>query len=189
MKEKHRIFIAINFPHEIKKILAKYQEKWPELPAKWTKADNLHVTLAFLGNIDDIEIGEVCLALKEVAKKHNPFELNLNKIEYGPVDKIPPRMLWATGEKSKELSVLKNDISESIAKVVPYSQDHKHFSLHVTLARISSFQWKFINPEERPEIPEEINLPFSVESIEVMESKLRKEGPQYEIIESFILNE
>jgi 2'-5' RNA ligase len=41
-----------------------------------------------------------------------------------------------------------------------------------------------IEPEERPEINESIDLAFTVESIEVMESVLKRGGPQYSIIES-----
>ena len=45
MQKRHRIFIAINLPQDIKKELAGYHKKWLELPAKWTALDNLHITL------------------------------------------------------------------------------------------------------------------------------------------------
>ena len=79
MEKRHRVFIAINLPEEVKKELAKFCDKWPELPAKWTEKDNLHITLEFLGDLTDVEIGEVCLVVKEVAKKHNSFSINLNR--------------------------------------------------------------------------------------------------------------
>jgi len=55
------------------------------------------------------------------------------------------------------------------------------FAPHITLCRINAWQWKQIEPEERPEINENIDLLFTVESIEVMESELKKGGPQYTI--------
>ena len=84
MEKRHRIFIAINLPEDIKKELFSYSEKWQEFPAKWTAKDNLHITLEFLGALTDEEIGEVCAIVKEVAERHNCFSLNINNICYGP---------------------------------------------------------------------------------------------------------
>ena len=87
MEKRHRVFIAINLPEEVKRGLARFYDKWPELPAKWISKDNLHITLEFLGNLTDVEIGDVCQIVKEVAKRHNSFSINLNKILYGPPKK------------------------------------------------------------------------------------------------------
>jgi len=45
--KRRRVFIAINLPGNIRKKLAEYQKKWPELPIRWTKQDNIHITLVF----------------------------------------------------------------------------------------------------------------------------------------------
>lgn len=189
MQKRHRVFIAINLPEDIKRELAKYQEKWPELPAKWTAKDNLHITLEFLGDLTDIEIAEVCKAAREVAKRHNSFSINLNKIIYGPPKKMPPRMVWAEGEKSEELSDLKNDLQECLLEKISFRPENRGFSPHITLARISEWQFRRIEPEERPEVNENINLIFTAESIEVMESELKRGGPVYTILESHSLKQ
>ncbi|MBI2450685.1 MAG: hypothetical protein HYV47_04100 [Candidatus Nealsonbacteria bacterium] len=162
---RHRIFIAINLPEDIRKELAGYQLKWPELPCRWTRPENLHITLEFLGYITDDEILTILQNTKELALKHESFTINLNKICYGPPDKMPPRMIWAVGRKNEEFN----------------------FIPHITLARIKTWAWKQIEPEERPEVNEEINLSFDVNSIELMESELKRGGPQYTILESFLL--
>lgn len=180
---KHRVFIAINLPEKIRERLASYQDKWPELPAKWTKKDNLHITLEFLGYVSDEEILEICETAKETASKHESFEVKLTKICYGPMGKMPysetssltgrlargenrpPRMIWAIGEEIKGFDIFP----------------------HITLARIRTWQWKQIEPEERPEIEEDINLSFEVNSLEVMESQLKRGGPSYAILESYPL--
>ncbi|HUS49948.1 MAG TPA: 2'-5' RNA ligase family protein, partial [Candidatus Paceibacterota bacterium] len=84
MKQRQRVFIAINLPEDIKKKLTDYQEKWPELPIRWTKKDNIHITLFFLGYLNNEEIVEVCKMTKEVASRRSSFFVNLNKICYGP---------------------------------------------------------------------------------------------------------
>ena len=184
---RHRIFIAINLPEDIKKRLSDYQKKWITLPVRWTKKDNLHITLVFLGYLNDEELLEVIKISQEVASKNLVFSINLNKILYGPPQKFPPRMIWAEGEESQELAELQKDLENSLyssplkgvkeGEIRPYSP-------HITLARIKTWEFKQVEPEEREGVNEEISLSFPVESIEVMESSLKKGGPEYIILES-----
>jgi len=211
MQKRHRIFIAINLPEEIKRELYKIQERLAEKftphqsegfglgPVKWTKKDQLHITLEFLGDLTDQELAEVCKIAKEVGERHKPFSVELNKISYAGVRPgsdlgQTPRMIWAGGEKSDELNELKQDLQNYLfEEATPSALDVKSlagrrtspdFFPHITLARIKEWEFKKIEPEERPEISEEINLPFTVESIEVMESELKRAGPVYTILES-----
>jgi len=183
---KHRIFIAINLPEDIKKKLVEYQEKWPELPIRWTKKENLHITLIFLGYLSDEELVEVCNIAKEVALRNSSFSVNLKKIIYAPPKKMPPRMVWVEGEKSKEFTQLRDDLEKSLfaSDKVHFSPEERAFSPHITLGRIRSWEFRQIEPEERPEVTEEINLNFEVNSIEVMESQLKRGGAEYTILES-----
>ena len=171
--KRHRIFIAINLPEDIKRKLADFRKNWPELPIRWTKPNNLHITLDFLGYLADEELAEICKIAKEVASKNSPFFVKLNKICYGPIDKKPPRMIWVVGEKSQEFSALRNDLDRSLSV-----SEKREFSPHITLGRINQWEWKRIEPEERPEVNEDISLNFSVDSIEVMESVLKRTGPE-----------
>ena len=181
---RHRIFIAINLPEDVKKRLADFQSQWPELPARWTKPENLHITLAFLGYLTDEELVEILRITKEVAQRHQPFSINLNKICYGP-PKMPPRMIWVEGEKSKDLANLQLDLEKSLTSSgkIKFEPEERSFTSHITLGRIRQWEFRQIEPEERPAVEEEISLSFDVSSIEVMESFLKRAGPEYEILE------
>jgi len=185
---KHRIFIAINLPEDIKKQFVSYQGKWPELPIRWTRRENLHITLFFLGFVSDEELLEVCKITKETALKNQSFSINLNRICYGPPKK-PPRMVWIEGKKSKEFTFLRNNLEKSLmgSEKVHFSSEDRAFSPHITLGRIRTWEWKEIEPEEKSEVNEEINLGFEVNSIEVMESQLKKGGAEYIVLESCLL--
>jgi len=176
---RRRIFIAINLPEGIKQKLFDYQLKWPELPCRWTKKENLHITLEFLGYLTDEELVELCQKTEKIAAEKKSFSINLNKICYGPPKKSPPRsmsssnssprlpdkaprMVWVIGEKIKEFNL----------------------TPHITLGRIKTWEFRRMEPEERPEINEDINLNFEVNSIEIMESQLKRNGPDYTILES-----
>ncbi len=188
---QHRIFIAINFPENIKKKLSDYENKWLELPCRWTRKENLHITLAFLGYLPDEELVKICNITREIALKHEPFFINLNKIIYGPPKKSPPRMIWVEGEESEELGKLQKALenslltTEALAKAdQTISTEARPYAPHVTLGRIKEWEFRRIEPEERPEVNEEISLNFEVNSIEVMESDLKRGGPEYSILES-----
>ncbi|MCX6719513.1 MAG: RNA 2',3'-cyclic phosphodiesterase [Candidatus Staskawiczbacteria bacterium] len=192
MEKRHRIFIAINLPAEIKKQLAGFYDRWPELPAKWTPRDNLHITLEFMGDLTDVEIGDVCEIVKEVSKRHKTFDINLNKVQYSPVKKnlAAPKMVWVSGEKSEELAELKKELQEYLLEKINYRpEEGRAFTPHINLARISEWEFKRFDLEERPEINEDLDLFFTVESIEVMESELKRGGPQYTILESHNLGQ
>jgi len=177
-----RIFIAINLPENIKKEISNYQLKWLELPIRWVKKENLHITLSFLGYLTDEELLEVLKISEETALKHKSFIINLNRIIYGP-PKQPPRMVWVEGEKSEELGKMQKDLESSLSGQGTH-EESRAYAPHITLARINQWEFRKIEPEERPEINEEINLSFEVNSIDVMESRLKKGGPEYSILES-----
>ncbi|PIP23108.1 MAG: RNA 2',3'-cyclic phosphodiesterase [Candidatus Nealsonbacteria bacterium CG_4_8_14_3_um_filter_39_7] len=180
---KKRTFVAINLPEKIREKLVSEQKEVGDLfPqssdfVRWAKKDNLHITLSFIGSINDEEILEICEKIREITKKQEPFSISLNKIIYGPPGKNP-RMIWAMGEKSPELAFLRNELEKSSSKPI---------SPHITLGRIKAWQFDKIELEERPEISKEIFLDFEVSSLELMESELKKTGPEYTVLESFEL--
>ena len=94
---KRRLFIAINLPENIRNKLIKYQEKWVNLDSiKWTKKNNLHVSLLFIGYVDDDEMYEICELVKQAVKKHESFNISFQRIVLGPVNRTP-RMFWLVG--------------------------------------------------------------------------------------------
>lgn len=189
---RRRIFIAINLPEEIKKQLIDYQNKWLDLPCRWTKKENLHITLFFLGYLTDQELVEVLKIAKEVTQRIQPFSIDLIKICYGPPhQKKPPRMVWAMGENSEELGKLRKDLEtfllSSVALAKEDINEKRGYTSHITLGRIKQWEFKRIDPKERPVVDVDISLSFEVNSIEVMESQLKPRGSEYTILESLPL--
>ncbi len=188
---QRRIFIAINLSENAKKELQKYQREWVDLPVRLTKKDNLHFTILFIGYVNDERMVEVCRNIREIAKKHQPFELNFNKICFGPPGKSP-RLIWLEGEKSEELVSLKRDIEKIM--IVKENDEHvladierelKIFIPHITLARIRQIEWKKIAAS--PLINKKVSIIVQVSGFEVMESELKKGGVEYTILESTAL--
>jgi 2'-5' RNA ligase len=181
---QRRVFIAINLPDSVKNNLSAQQLKWEELPCRWTKKESLHITLAFLGYLNDEELVELCRITKEVVSRHEPFFVSLKKIIYGPPNH-PLRMVWVQGEESKQLASLKKDLLNSLP--IEKEKESRHFAPHITLGRLKQWEFKAIETQERPKIDEDISLNFEVKSIDIMESELKRGGSEYAIIESYPL--
>lgn len=184
---KRRLFIAINLSENVKKKLIEYRQKWYNLDSKlirWVNKFNLHVTLVFIGYVSDDEMYNICNIVKETAKKHEPFFIKMERIILGPLD-AAPRMFWAEGEKSEELAKLQTDLENAIAGKDYMKKEIRPYKPHIALARFRSPLLK--------SLPKEINEPLKfeipVETIEVMESGLKKTGAKYSILESVNLGE
>jgi len=215
MKTRKRIFVAVNLPDKIKEKLIGYQSQWNEIPANWTKKENLHITLSFLGYLADEDLPDVLVATEKVAAKAESFSVVLDKICYGPKDKKPPRprtkqekedlqqdyghgnrygvgarMIWAVGENPK-LGKLQRELERSLLfsgnEKTVNTDENRTYTAHITLARIRQWEFRRIDPEAIPIIDNDISLSFSVNSIEIMESILKKGGPQYIALESYPL--
>jgi 2'-5' RNA ligase len=177
--KKRRVFIAINFPAQIKKKLLEFQREWADLPVRWTKEANLHITLVFVGYVNDEEMLEICQLTRQITKRHQPFEIKLKRICLGPPDRENPA-----------LTQLKNNLEEGLFDSSKSGYNHREnrpFQIHITLARIRQEEWREL--PSKPKIDEEISLVFPVASAEVMESYLSSRGPDYTVLESVELGE
>lgn len=182
-----RVFLALNLPKAIKEELLVFQKKWPRLPIRWVKPENLHLTLLFLGYLDQRQLADVFQKTEEISDSFSPFEISLTKIIYGPPGQKIPRMVWVNLEKTPELLKLQKTLKEEIFSLpsFQYKQKEKRpFCPHITLGRIKVWQFRQLEPEQRPAIEEEISLSFQVSSLEIMESHLKRTGAEYSILKS-----
>jgi 2'-5' RNA ligase len=189
-KMRRRIFIAINLPEEIKEEFERFKKRFSGLPAKWVKKENLHLTLAFLGYVKEENLSKIIETTKNVASKQAPFSLKIIKISYGPPKIFPPKMVWAIGEESENLKKLQENLKNALLKMkIPQlEEEERGFIPHITLSRIRKWEFKQMEPEERPEIDEDLNFSFEVKSIEIMESHLKRGGAEYTVLESVPLS-
>jgi len=206
--KRHRIFIAINPPQDIQQELFAVTNEWRELPIRWTKPENIHITLHFMGNVDDDTLAHIAEVLPLAAEGIEQFEIVLSRIGIGP-EKGKKRMVWADGEAPKELAQLQQQVQEAVEnrshvlENVGMSDDNgersfvvvdpersrgsrlspgKPFRFHVTLGRMIPFKWNRLQPV--PHIARDINTTFPVSSVELMESELGPGGPMYTILSS-----
>src|ERR1700720_641044 len=99
--EPVRAFVALNFPdrlrHELWDALAPLRERREKVPVKWVRPENIHLSLKFLGDVDDAREPELREALKRPAGGRNePRPLTLQITGFGVFpDYHRPHVLWA----------------------------------------------------------------------------------------------
>jgi RNA 2',3'-cyclic 3'-phosphodiesterase len=195
---KKRIFISIGLPDKIKNKIAELQEEIDRSfsyscgssPIKWTKKDNLHITLFFVGYLEINDLIGVFDIVGKVADEFNTFDLKLENISFAPKGKFPPKMVWVNAEKSEYLGKLQKQLETALLSnpnIILENEEgsNKNFSAHITTGRIVQWQFTRMEPEEIPDIEKDFSVGFKINSIEVMESELKKGGAQYTILKSF----
>jgi len=189
----HRLFIAISIPADIQRRLLAAIDEWHDLPIRWTKQKNIHITLLFIGSVGDEELSRIVSVLPLATQGIQLFDIEFSHIGVGPSEKNP-RMVWAEGTTSSGLVKLQKQIEDVIFEDKGYVNDddvrgesfnttkNKSFRLHVTLGRMIPFRWKNLAPKIH--IAKSISTSFPVASIELMESELGPGGPVYTILSS-----
>lgn len=134
-----RTFIAIELSEEIREVLAQIQShlKYAGADVKWVEKDNIHLTLKFLGEIDEKKCEKVKAALEKIAKEFKPFEISLKDI--GAFPKIEfPRVIWIGLDKgAKESTELAAKIDETLSKI-GFDKETRPFAAHITIGRVRS---------------------------------------------------
>lgn len=182
--QSHRVFVAINFPDKIKEKMWLEANKFSDLPLRITKQENVHLTLVFIGYVDNDELIEIINTLPDIASRHNPFELKLDHLAYGP-DEKHSRMIWMKGPTSEELLRLQGDITKTLGglNLRSFRLEKRPFTVHVTLARMKEERWR--DWENKPKIEEKKDFAISVGSIELMGRSLKRGGAEYSVLQSF----
>lgn len=164
-----RIFLAILLTEPVQRHSQEVQQKLAPMPGvKWTSAENLHVTLKFLGEVDDPAIAPLCAALT-AAPLGGPFELRPEAIEdWGGV--IVSSMTGDREAAAKLASVLDDTCAE-----LGFVRENRPYQPHITLGRRRGPSRK----GRRIEIATDSVPTLKVDSICLMQSILGQGSPKY----------
>ena len=137
MKQKIRTFVAVEMDAAVREMAAELSRELASAGAdvKWVDAENMHLTLKFLGEVDSREVHEVCRAVESAAASQAPFRLDLCGAGAFPTIHRP-RTLWlGCGPGSEPLAALAERIEAELHKL-GYPREGRRFHPHLTLGRI-----------------------------------------------------
>jgi 2'-5' RNA ligase len=125
-----RLFVGVALPASVRQCLAGLAAGIPA--ARWTSPDNLHMTLRFIGDVDETTADAVHDALLGI--RVPPFEITVAGC--GTFDSgRHAHTLWAGVERSPDLVHLRDKIESSLVRA-GLSPERRRFQPHITLARV-----------------------------------------------------
>jgi 2'-5' RNA ligase len=186
-----RTFIAIELPEEVKEYLRRLQGKLKKCDAdvKWVAPQNIHLTLKFLGEIDEKKAGEIEEILTKTARQNPSFQIRASSIGGFP-GLSSPRVIWIGIDKGdSEVKNIAKKLETSL-ELIGIPREERGFSSHITIGRTKSSLnrtslAKLLN--ELKETPQTENIEFTVNKITFFKSTLTPQGPIYEALKEFQL--
>jgi 2'-5' RNA ligase len=177
------MFIALELSPSIagrvQKLIAELQTVQARI--KWVETKNLHLTLKFLGSVDEMDLPELCKAINAVAKDFPPFD-----IEAGGVGAFPDprfaRTLWLGLLRGAEEVADLYDALDAKLRPLGYRSEKRAFKPHLTIGRVQdSEQGVFDDLAARLEELKDFHGGVTdVCDVSLYTSDLRREGPVYE---------
>jgi len=189
-----RAFLAIPLPPEIRQALAALQAQLADSRAdvKWVEPENLHVTVKFLGEIDDETRRAVESAAGRVASAEPAFAL-----AFGAVGAFPsmsaPRVVWVgLAEGAQAVARIAAGL-ERAGRAIGWRQEERPFSPHLTIGRVRS-------PRRRQQLTQALQraacphttpsgvgawippAPWGVTGVTLYQSELSSRGPRYTVL-------
>ena len=179
--EKRKLFIGILLPEGFILELSSLPKLNQTMEGiKWTKLENLHITLFFIGFVNEEKLNQIKDEISNLSTLIKVFQITYEGIKL--ISPAHPKMIWAQFQKNKEFQNFNDFALSRFKEIIPeFNQFHKEPIPHVTLARIKSK-----NNLKKLDLSNHIK-PFSlsVEEFYLMESKSSKEGVRYFPLEKY----
>jgi len=174
-----RTFIAIPLPQSIKDYLGDIQNQFKKcnVEAKWVNTKNTHMTLKFLGEVQEDKIPSIESAIKETIAGISSIKVNLIGFGFFP-NEHNPRVFFVSTDKEEILQKIAYNLEEKL-KPLGFKPEHR-FRSHITLARMKSRKNAGCLVTKSKEI--KVDKYFPVNSIILYKSTLTPNGPIYEEI-------
>ena len=177
-----RAFLAVPLPAAVQEALGRFVGRLQSRcgPGKWVAEQNYHLTIKFLGNLDEALLQRLLPLLQEVGHLATPAEATLGRLgSFGRPGRA--RVLWIGAEEGREsLVALHGAIEERLGSAHIVGPDRQPFSPHVTLARARTRQpLVFERGLLETQVPAEVTRPFPVAQLTLFGSELTAAGPVY----------
>ncbi len=175
-----RCFVAITLSEEVKEEVYRLIEtlKGHGGAIRWVKRDSLHLTLKFLGSVQDERVPEIREAIGRAAKGLSPFFLRATGTGVFP-DYRRPRVIWVGVERERALEDLYGRIEEEFEHL-GFERERRGLTPHITIGRVKEPETvRGVLKELRGYKDREFGKIY-VDRVVLMKSILRPEGADYE---------
>lgn len=183
VKSLIRTFIAVDLDPVFLKPIQEIQKKFEDFDLKFVNPDIVHITLKFLGDVEESEIPLLAAALDSLTCE--PFEAIIEGIGLFPKP-ANPKVLWLGA--SGNFEALHEEL-ERVLKPFKFEKDQRKFTAHATLARVKFLKKpkKTVFFETLQELKDIKLGSMLVEKVVLKKSTLTPQGPIYETLHTTYL--
>ena len=179
-----RLFIAIDMNAAVLERVAALQKKLREATGlrggqvTWVRPEHMHLTLKFLGPVEDNDVSRVCATVQETAARYEAFELTCQGVG---VFGRPARVVWAGVDGGTALKGMQRELDERFTQA-GWAAENRAFAAHLTLCRVkSSSAGHALAAASEPFVNEVFGSVWA-DSAAVYESRLSSSGPEYFVV-------
>jgi 2'-5' RNA ligase len=189
-----RAFIAIELPEtilaELGHIETRLKPQMPHDTIRWVKADSIHLTLKFLGQVPSDQLELITSSLRAAVAAHAPFTLEIK--EAGCFPNIHrPRVVWVgVQESNHRLHALQRAVENAISPL-GYPAEIRDFTPHLTLGRLA----RDVRPADQKKIGEVVQAAnvgslgkWEVRQVALIKSDLKPAGAEYSVLAQALLS-
>lgn len=183
---KKRVFIAIDLPKTVKEELDEFFKNVKHIiEVKWEKPEKLHLTLAFLGRVNEKKIQELVSILSSMKTNWHPLKLSIMPSISGFPTVSNPRVLWLPIEgELTSLQAIADELQKRL-KDGNFRFDEREFHAHLTIGRfkdgIKKWQKQKVVRTIEDTLPKK-PIEFIVRGITLFESTLTPKGSVYKVL-------
>jgi len=176
-----RCFIAVPAPEGIKRRVLELQHSLKEVPmsCKFVEEENMHITLSFLGEKSEEEIEKIHVQLEYLSKKFFQIPARVCGLKIIPSESYIRVIALDVFDENEQLKKLSGGIKNSVGGDVKPP--------HLTVCRVKEIKnkvealeklkaWKYFDAGS-----------FTISEIKLMKSELSREGPSYQVLQSYQL--
>jgi 2'-5' RNA ligase len=146
---------------------------------RWASPTTFHVTLQFLGEVDDRELHTVCRTAEVVCRRLPPFPLSLRGVGAFP-NLRRPKTVWAgVSDGAVELQRLFAALEDELLSVGGYRRENRPYTPHLTLGRVTTDDDSVGLASALSKFEAWAGGTTAVGEVVVFTSQLRRDGPEY----------
>jgi len=179
-----RVFCAVELPPEVRARLEDHVRRLrrdvPEVAASWSRAENIHLTLKFFGNVDVKRIEKISAAAERAVKEFSRFPIAVGGTGVFPRPSRP-QVLWiGVSDPTEQLATLQQ-LFENECESEGFTKEGRAYRPHLTIARLR-------RPEGARQLADaHLRMKFDPIDVEVKEvvlfrSELSPKGSKYTVI-------
>src|ERR1041385_1314349 len=191
--EKFRLFIAMPLPEEVKSEIEKTQNELRQgVPGefiRWTRREQFHLTLKFLGDVEASQVAGLTTALRGACAQFSPLRLRAERIGFFP-DMRFPRVIWAWVHDEKEILPKMQQMIEMGVRSFTTENPEGKFTGHVTLGRVQRIErpQSEILAKLALDMTDRVFGEWMADKAELIRSELSSNGSHYSTVGTFALS-